>query len=244
MEHGMDPITYLPDPADPKKKMVSILYDHSLFTLESTQEAEKDQLARYDSHDHLNSQDAALFLRRSLDEDLETQLSENCSSEETFCMMWFHLCQILGSVSVDKFERIKDRIKDRKLAQYPGENLDAMCSDYLADFRVLHGARVFEWSLIMCMVREMMSGGNENFRFEMRDIKRDLDKTLLEIRNMSYLEASRKLTEKKVDVREILKKVKALYHKEFDDGLWPAAMKSKDTRALSKEGKRKERSLT
>ena len=195
MEHGMDPITYLPDPADPKKKMVLILYDHSLFTLESAQEAEKDQLARYDSHDHLNSQDAALFLRRSLDEDLETQLSENCSSEETFCMMWFHLCQILGSVSVDKFERIKDRIKDHKLAQYPGENLDAMCSDYLADFRVLHGARMFEWSLIMCMVREMMSGGNENFRFEMRDIKRDLDKTLLEIRNMSYLEASRKLTE-------------------------------------------------
>ena len=51
--HGMDTITYLPDPSD-KTKMVSIITDHDRFTPAAADRTETLQSLKYDQYDHAN----------------------------------------------------------------------------------------------------------------------------------------------------------------------------------------------
>jgi hypothetical protein len=232
-EYGMDTTTYLPDPTDPTQ-MISIITHHARFTLAEASTAESTQLKSYDEYDKSNIKDSVKFLLESVDEDLETQMYENCKADETFIVHWTHLMLIIGTVSIDRFDKIKDRIKSRKIQDYSGENVSLLCSDYLADWKLLHGAKMYDNNLTMVMVKSIMQTGNEDFRDELRSIKKKLDKKLLSVRHLSYDEASHALITDSLDVMSILRECKEAYRTEFDDGNWPAAMNTRDSRALSR----------
>ena len=60
-DHGLDTITYLPDPMK-KGRMVSIVNSYPRYTLDEVIAAERPQKAKYDKYDHQNSQDAVQYL--------------------------------------------------------------------------------------------------------------------------------------------------------------------------------------
>ena len=236
MEHfesyGMDTVTYLPDPTD-SQEMVSVVDHHARFTLKEAIAVEETQVRRYDSFDHENIRDAKRFLLNSLDTSLETQMYENCDPDDTFVTYWMNFVLLIGSISTQRFDVMKNRLKDRKLNNYPGQDVQALCSAYLSDYKELHGARMFDHDLIMIMVREIMKGGTEDFRSEIRPLKNKLDRTLMQIRHLSYDKKHRELVREELDIKTVLKKCKEEYRKLKDYGEWPAASHALDSKALN-----------
>ena len=63
--------------------MVSVIEHHALFQLkDGVKEAQETANKHFDEYDHTNQKDARKFLLNSVDEHLEKQLYENCSSDD------------------------------------------------------------------------------------------------------------------------------------------------------------------
>ena len=139
-DYGMDTITYLPSPND-DSEMISVIPNHARYTLEQTTNLEKIQSTKYDTYDQANIRDAKKFLLNSIDESLENQMYENCPDDDTFISYWMNLMRLVGSISIDRFDKIKNRIKARNINQYPGQDISLMCSDFLSDWKELHEER-------------------------------------------------------------------------------------------------------
>ena len=78
------------------------------------------------------------FLLNSVDKHLEKQLYENCKSNDLFVTYWLNLMRIVRSVSIDRFDKIKDKIKSRHIKEYQGKNMiELMASAYLQE--LTHG---------------------------------------------------------------------------------------------------------
>ena len=162
-----------------------------------------------------------------------------CTEQDSFVTWWLNLIHLVRSVSIDKFDKIKDRIKRRKTTDYEGENIESIAADFLADWRDLHGARMYNQSLTMVMLNTILqscksSESAEDFRHPLRQIKAELNTKLLEVRHMSYAEAHSEMMRSDLDVQSVLKIAKEEYRALFDDDKWPAATHAKDSKAVSK----------
>ncbi len=54
------------------------------------------------------------------------------------------------------------------MSEYSGENVKSISSDFLADWKDLHGARLYDQNLTMTMLNMIMDAGgttNEDFRY-------------------------------------------------------------------------------
>ena len=221
-EYGMDSISYLRSPRG-GNNMVCIISDHPLFTIQEAEAKEGEISHEYDAYDLANIKDSIKFLFNSLDEELEKQMYENCKDSDTFIIHWMNLMLIVGSVSMDRFDRIKEEIRRLKISNYPGENVPGMCTDFLAKWKVLHGAKVYDHSLTMVMLKSIMEAGNEDFRYEFRSTKSRMDQALLRVRHLSYDDSHQEMVRARLDVQSILKFSKEQYRKMFDNGEWPSA---------------------
>jgi hypothetical protein len=182
----MDTITYLTDPTDPDKA-VSIVSKHAQFILKEAKNAKKtDQEGQYDEYNKANIRDSKTFFLDCLDKGVLTQMYENCNEDETFIAHWMNLTMIMGSISVERFDMIKDSIKKRRIQDYSGEDVEALSSDFTSEWKRLHGARMYDHGLTLNMLKTIMESGNEDFRYGLRSLKEKLNKKLLDIRHLSY----------------------------------------------------------
>ena len=236
VEYGLDTITYLSDPTDPKE-VVSVITEHARFNVKDGVKLGNDMTQQYDSYDHENVRDAKQFLLNSVDEELETQLYENCKDDDSFIALWMNLTHIVRSVSIDRFDKVKDRIKSRKMSNYSGENVEAIVSDYLSDWKELHGAGLYDQNLTLTMLNTIMEAGgtvNEDFRHPLRDLKIKLNKKLLEVRHKSYAEAHKDMVTAELDVQSVTKAAKEQYRELYDGNKWPATAHAKDSKAMNR----------
>ena len=235
-QHGMDTISYLKDPTN-SSDVVSVVSEHARFNLKEARVEEKIPLAAFDNYNHSNVRDAKKFLLASLDEDLESQMYENCDDSESFIVFWLNLIDILRTMSIDRFDKIKDKIKGRSVKSYSGENVELLVSDYLSDWKDLHGAGMYDQTLTLIMLNAIMRAGgpvNEDFRHPLRETRTRLDEKLLEIRHYGYNDAHREMVKCGLDVRSVLKLAKEKYRKLYDDKNWPAATNAKDSKTISR----------
>jgi len=234
-QHGMDTITYLQDPTDPSQ-VISVIDNHSRFDIKTGCKLSKQVAKHYDSYDDENVRDAKKFLRKSIDANLEKQLYENCETDDNFITIWLNLIHMVRSVSINRFSKIKERIKGRKISSYAGENIQSIVSDYLSDWKELHDARMYDPNLTMAMLDQMMEAGgkaNEDFRHPLRTIRMALNKKLLEVRHMNYEDANKSMVNDELDVRSITMQAKELYRTLYEDNKWPAAAHAKDAKGIN-----------
>ena len=237
VQYGLDTITYLQDPAD-NTQVVSVITNHARFNLKSG--ASKAVIlynTMFDSYDKDNDRDAKDFLMNSISDDLETQLYENCNDDDPFSVYWLNLIHIVKSVSIDRFDKIKDRIKARKIKDYPSENVELIATDFLNDWKELHGASLYDHNLTMTMLNAIMAAGgteNEDFRYPLREIKQKLNTKLLNVRHYDYSKAHKSMIAEELDVQSVLKAAKNQYRELLDGGKWPAAAHAKDSKAMNK----------
>ena len=81
----------------------------------------------------------------------------------------------------------------------------------------------------------MAAGGenNEDYKFPLRMIRVNLEAALLQIRHMSYVESRQYLSSRKLDAESIINKLQDSYRTLYDNGRWPPAKDSKDSKAMN-----------
>ena len=235
-DNGLDTITYLKDPGD-HKKVISAVTDYGKFNIDKgIKEANDTALLHFDEYDNSNQKDAKKFLCNSLSDDLYAQVYESAYKDDSFLAHWFELIRIVKSGSVEHFNNVKDRMKGRKVSQYAGENVESAASDWLTDYEELHNAGVYDHNLTLSLLTNlMMAGGSgEDFKYKLRVVKDEVETELEEIRYMDYRKAHAHMTQKKLDVRSILKVAMERYRMLLDDNRWPAASHAKDSKAMTR----------
>ena len=133
VQYGLDTNTCVSHPSI-KATVVSVLAHHGLCTLKDG-ETRSTLLVEnhYDVYDKANDSDAKEFLLNSVSNDLEKQLYENCNNNDSFIMHWLNLVHIVKTVFIYCFDQVRDRIKARKVSDYPGENIESIALDFLSD---------------------------------------------------------------------------------------------------------------
>ena len=236
-DHGMTPVSYLPSPADPTK-LIDVIDKHGWFhdldkSIETANKVAEDHFDKYSAE---NSKDAISLLYNSIDEDLEQQLYESSEATNSFAAHWLNLMYIIRSVSADQYNKMKDRLKKRSVGDYSAEDIEQMATDYLDDYKRLDGAGMYEHSLTLNMVQAMSDAneGDEDWKAPLRELKRDLDKALLEVRHMDYDDAHKHMVKQGMDVRSVMKTIKSEYRSLKDDDRWKPASHAKDSKALNR----------
>ena len=235
--YGLDTVTYVPNPSS-STEVVSIINQHGLYTLkDGSALGNRIKEREFDSYCHDNDRDAKDFVLNSVDEELESQLYQDCQEEDSFVAMWLTLIHIVRLVSINRFDAIKERIRSRKISDYPGENVETILTDFLTDYKDLHSAQMYNQNLTLTMLTAIMEAGgtaNEDFKYPLREIQKNLKQKLLEIRHMSYTQAHEAMVLAELDVPSMLKQVKLEYRSQHDEGNWPAALITTDGKAVDK----------
>ena len=236
-DYGMDTITYIADPAK-ATQLVCIVTDHGRFNLdEGSEKGNEIKLIYFDEYDLNNMNDAKKFVYNSVDDELKKQLNENCIKDCSFIAYWLELINAIQSVSMERFDTIKKRIKERKIASYEGENIEKIVSDFMNDWRELECAGMYNHNLTLNMLNSILDAGgngNEDFKFPLCTMKQKLESKLLKVRHLSYSDANNAMAAAKLDVQSMLKKAKDQYRIMYDNKRWPSALDAKDSKAMNK----------
>ena len=105
VDHGMDTVTYAPDPAD-KSKVVSVLKEYGRFEVKAGSKIRNDLLKnKHDRYSLQNDKDAKKFLLNSVDADTKRQLYESCTEDDSFIAYFLHLVDACTSVSAERFDK-------------------------------------------------------------------------------------------------------------------------------------------
>ena len=73
LDHGLDMVTYVPDPAS-ATEMISCILQHECLSTNDVTRSIVPQLQFYDAYDHANDRDAVKYLLESLDNELLSEL--------------------------------------------------------------------------------------------------------------------------------------------------------------------------
>ena len=90
MTHGMDSITYVPDPAEPMT-MVNIITHHTCFTTNVVKLAAPVQATKYDLYDCANNCATCLVLVDCFDDALHLEIEDRLPIDPTFHILWMML---------------------------------------------------------------------------------------------------------------------------------------------------------
>ena len=92
-----------------------------------------------------------------------------------------NLMKIVGTTSIEKYDKIKDSIRSLKVDDYPEQSVAELCKDYAKAFKSLHKARQYDNNLTLVMLRSILKAGNEDFRADLRVLRSTLDAKLMSI---------------------------------------------------------------
>ena len=239
--HGLDTVTYLPDPEQTSTtggtstEVLSILTHHSRFTRDKAATAAKVYFNKFDQCDRANNEDAKELLCNSIDTEIQRELDLVKDRLDTFVDHWMEVVSIIRVPTTDKIEAIKKTFRERKMDSYKGHDIVQVSLAYQEDWRQLDAAGLYTHDLTAVMLNEIMESdnGNEAFLFKLRPLKEQLDEALLETRYYEYSKAKKYMEDNKLDVPSILKLCRERYTTLKDKGKWTVSTNAKDSRAMA-----------
>jgi hypothetical protein len=233
---GLDTISYLPDIQDPLT-MSSVIVDHARFPLDIVVNESKIAFAKFDSYDRSNDQAAKRFLFSSLEADLETKVWERVKQSDPFTLVWATFISLITSSSIEKYDRLKESMRQRSPGQYPGQNLHQLASDFRRDAKLLIKAGQYDHNLTLVMLKSFIQAGGQDtnghaFRTPLYLIKERLDKAIAHISFMDKAASQAYMIQEKLTYEDICKKVEDDYKNCFDNSLWSPAKHAVDSKAV------------
>ena len=184
VDYGMDSIAYAIDPED-DTKVTNVVKGHSRYTNKTIKTYSQGLRDRFDAYDRENDKAATSFLRDSIDDDLLDTIDRKLDgTKPSFVVTYMELINAISSTSIERFNDLKDKIKQKHPAQYAGENLSLLAADFYKLAEELEMAGQYDHNLTLTMLDAFLKAGgenNEDFRFTLRSTKQKLNEALLEI---------------------------------------------------------------
>ena len=233
---GMDTIAYLPDDPETPADMTNVVLNHSRFTVSSAKDQSAFLQNKFDSFDKINDRAARLYLLDSLDPELSLQIEEKLEPKDGFTVAWLQLLRSIQSTSVERFEGLKEQIKNRRPQQYPGQDIEKLAADFRRSADELDSAGQYDHNLTLKMLSIfLLAGGegNEEFRHPLWNLKANLDNALLEIAYKDKTTANEYMRSNNLTYKHVCEQVEDRYRAMLDRNEWPPARNARDSKAPS-----------
>ena len=246
VRHGMDTISYIEDP-DNTTNVVCVVSEYSrLDPVDACQKAATLKATNYDHYDRQNSVSAVRFLLNCLEKELRDDLILRVTVDKhTFVEHWFELMRLATSVSYERFESLKNKLKSIKITKFPQQNVTMMVNEYIIIAKELTDNDMYDHALTLHMAKMFLEGGgsaNTNdpntleFRMALVQLKNDLDKAMLAIKMKMKADAEKYINKHQLDYRSVLQQVESVYRNQLDNGCWGPAILTRDNHAAPKLG--------
>ena len=227
-QHGLDTISYLPDPADPTK-MESVVTHHTRFKLKDVRLASAKLSSKFDKYDKSNDRAAISFLRASLHQDLLHSVDGIIKDSDTFAVLWCIIMEEIHRNSHNFFLAQEAAIKscDPLTAECcnPGQQMDKWV-EHIRKFVILlsksgkYDHKLSETIIILAM----RAGGdhNEDWKSVLRPIKLALRAKYANLGlHTTFQQMDKDFEKDDLSPDSILNKIKDHYRSVFDSNDWP-----------------------
>ena len=217
--------------------MSSVIVNHARFPLEVVLDESKKMFPKYDAYDRSNDMAAKRFLFSLLEADLETKVWERVKQSDPFTLVWATFISLITSSSIEKYDRLKETMRQRSPFQYPGQNLHQLASDFRRDAKLLVKAGQYDHNLTLVMLKSFIKAGGEGtdghaFRTPLYLIKERLDEAIAQIAFMDKAASQAYMIKEKLTFEDICKKIEDKYKNCFDNALWSPAKHAIDSKAV------------
>ena len=153
--HGLDTISYLPDPANPTT-MESVTEKPNLFSKAYILTQLPKYTSLWDDFDRENDECATKFFLASLNDELLRKVRDALATttKPTFVLTWMTFVEKIRVMSVGRVDGLQKLVEGRMPSQYPGQNLETMAAENIRDINDLEQAvgtispLVMQWSVI------------------------------------------------------------------------------------------------
>ena len=160
--HGLDTISYLPDPANPKQ-MQSVVEKPNMFSKAYVLSQLPVYTRLWDSYDQENDECATKFLLASLNDEMLRKVRDALATtmKPSFLLTWMTFVEKIRVISVGRVDGLQKLVEGRTPFQYPGQNLETMAADNIRDINDLEQAGWYNLSTGNTMVRNFASANSE-----------------------------------------------------------------------------------
>eukprot|EP00550_Attheya_septentrionalis_P010110 CAMPEP_0198300780 /NCGR_PEP_ID=MMETSP1449-20131203/49466_1 /TAXON_ID=420275 /ORGANISM="Attheya septentrionalis, Strain CCMP2084" /LENGTH=427 /DNA_ID=CAMNT_0044002693 /DNA_START=230 /DNA_END=1510 /DNA_ORIENTATION=+ len=232
-DSGMDSIAYLQDPED-STVMTDVVKSFSRYTILTGIAASKLLSPKFDKYDRLNDAASKTYLLDSLDTSILEDMMHTIEPDDTFAIVWLRVIEVVQSMSIERFNEIKERIKKRHPKQYPGEDVAALTKDLMQDAKELTIAGQYDHNLTLTILELLLlaggSSGTEDYTFPLRSLKIKLDAALLMIAYKTKQDANKYMETEKLTYKAVCGEAVTLYRKFLGRGQWHPARSVVDHR--------------
>ena len=150
---GMEPTLYVPSIMDPNQMTFAVM-DSNQLTVEHV--ASQSNALRASKWDYFNTQDDAAakeLILASVDTALKEKIALVQMEDDTAATTFMRIMTAALDGSINRYNRIKDRLKALSLQQEAGENVEVYSRKARTYIQELVNGGAFEWTLLLAVVR-------------------------------------------------------------------------------------------
>jgi hypothetical protein len=147
---------------DTRKEISCVICDHLRHTLDSANTDSETQADLHDKCNVTNNLAAVAFLLDSLTPVLLAETtSDKLEETDSFHVVWLELMNKIQVQRIERIEAIKKEIKDRRLQQHPGQDLEKLAVHFCAGALELQNAGQHEHNLTLLTLSLTGGGGDK-----------------------------------------------------------------------------------
>eukprot|EP00978_Attheya_sp_CCMP212_P025982 scaffold84657_cov53-Attheya_sp.AAC.2 len=112
--------------------MTEVVKSSSRYTILTGIAASKLLSPKFDKFDRLNDSAAKTYRLNLLDKSILDEMTHTVEPDDSFAIVWLRVIKAFQSMSIERFDEIKNQIKSRHPKQYAGEDVTTLTQDMLA----------------------------------------------------------------------------------------------------------------
>ena len=232
--HGMDTISYLPDPANPTK-MESVVEKPNMFSKAYVVSELPYFTPLWDSYDKENDECATKFFLASLSEEMLRKVRDALATttKPTFLLTWMTFVEKIRVISVGRVDGLQKLVEARTPFQYPGQNLETMAADNIRDINDLEQAGWYNLSTGNTMVRNFTSANSEcpSFAWFAQAFLAKYEDHVTMCFHMNKNDCKQYMKDQGFDYETICTTFADYYRKANQDGRWLPSKTPRDSRS-------------
>ena len=224
--HGMDTIAYLQNPFD-NTLVVNVVENHARFSKDPAVVIASAQVMsdNFDRFDKQNDSNAKAFLLDSLDETLLERVELLRQPTDTFTIIWLRFIHHFMTTSIDRFDKIKYKIRMMSPRSYPGQDIERMTMDYTKLCKELKAAGFFDHNLTLSIVNGLLQAdtGEQTYSFKLLQIHSRLTVELPAVAFMDKAAADLHMAQVNLTYDDVCLAASTTYRTLLDNNSWSPA---------------------
>ena len=230
-KHGMDTISYVPDPLDPSG-MRRILEDYPRYTTDKIRQLMAPQLQYYDKYDLANDDAARDFLLDSLEPTFRRELKDISKKVQSFPELVMILVRLITDDSPAHWETVKSELRSIIPQNYAGHDICALTNNFVNVAAPLEAAGYYDHTLTTALLRNVLKAAwPPQSQFRVLTLHEKVEDGVQHIRFMEKSAADEYMSANRLTYTLVCEKLAEEYLTCHKQATWEAAQNVTDSKA-------------